>query len=257
MDDLVLNEQQKNFFHTFGYLLFPGMLNDCIDEIIEEFESLFKDTEHDGSKRTCILPFADQRERLCALLDDPRLHGIFVSLLGADFDYTGSDGNYYVGDSAWHSDLWQTEPMLIKMAFYLDPLKRETGAIRLIPGSHCMGDRYAESLHTMDASMWGLEVRDVPAVAVETKPGDVVLFDARLKHASFGGNKRRRMFTLNCTQRYPEHKLDDLRKHIKVAVSFVRNGRMYGDTMIRTATPRRMRHLEQVLACGGAEPANA
>ena len=31
----------------------------------------------------------------CALLDDPRILGIATTLLGDDFNYTGSDGNYY------------------------------------------------------------------------------------------------------------------------------------------------------------------
>ena len=258
MPDLVLTEQQKTFFHTFGYLAFPGLLADVIDEITDEFEALCHSdaggAAHDGSKRTIILPFIDERERLSALLDDPRVHGIFVGLLGDDFDYTGSDGNYYVGDTSWHSDIWQAEPLLIKMALYLDPLTRETGALRVIPGSHRMGDRYAEALNgSAIGPAWGMEGRDVPCAALETQPGDAVIFDGRTKHASFGGSTRRRMFTINCTQRYPAHRLDDLRRHIKLASSFGREGRLYGDAMLRTATPQRMRHLEQVLACGEAE----
>ena len=258
MSQNVLSEQQKGVFSTFGYLAFPGMLRDRVGQIIAEFEAVFRQNggvRHDGSKRTIIIPFMDQRERLCELLDEPRIHGIFVELLGEDFDYTGSDGNYYVGDTAWHSDIWQTEPMLIKMAFYLDPLTRETGALRVIPGSHKIGDRYAEAFQKNAVGpAWGIEGRDVPAVAFETQPGDVVIFDARLQHASFGGSTERRMFTINCTQRYPDDKLDDLRRHIKLATSFAGDGRMYSDTMVRTATPGRMRHLEQVIACGGMSP---
>lgn len=41
---------------------------------------------------------------LCGLLDDARVDGIFASLLGDDYVYLGSDGNFYVGDTRWHSD---------------------------------------------------------------------------------------------------------------------------------------------------------
>ena len=35
-----------------------------------------------------------------------------------------------------------------KMALYLDPLTRETGALRVIPGSHRWGDDYADALES-------------------------------------------------------------------------------------------------------------
>jgi ectoine hydroxylase-related dioxygenase (phytanoyl-CoA dioxygenase family) len=37
----------------------------------------------------------------------------------------------------------------------------------------------------------------VPAVALESQPGDVVAFNHNLMHAAFGGSQRRRMFTMN------------------------------------------------------------
>ena len=39
-----------------------------------------------------------------SLIDDPRIHALATTLLGDDFNYMGSDGNYYVGDTGWHSD---------------------------------------------------------------------------------------------------------------------------------------------------------
>ena len=46
MTDTRLTEQQINFFNTFGFLHFPGLLADCVDRIIEEFEKVW--TEHGG-----------------------------------------------------------------------------------------------------------------------------------------------------------------------------------------------------------------
>ena len=42
MSDQKLTKEQVSFFNTFGFLAFPGLLADRIDEIIREFEDIFK-----------------------------------------------------------------------------------------------------------------------------------------------------------------------------------------------------------------------
>jgi len=258
MPDLKLTDQQKTFFNTFGYLVLPGLLKDRIDQVISDFEEVFKKhggghdgKPHDGKSRSCIVPFPDKHERLASLLDDPRIHGLAVSLLGEDFNYMASDGNYYAGDTNWHSDGWHTHPMHIKIAFYLDPLTRDTGCLRVIPGSHIVGDKYAEGVNKVvrwdGTQSVGVEGRDVPCVAVETKPGDIAVFNHNTKHAAFGGNGWRRMFTINLCERYPENRTHELRDYMKGWSRFWME-RGYEDLMIRTASPQRKRHLEQVLA---------
>ena len=152
---LSITEQQVGFFRTFGYLSFPGLMADRIEEIVREFEAVWaahgsghNGKPHDGKARSCIVPFIDQSEVLCTLLDDPRILGIASSILGDDFNYTGSDGNFYVGETGWYSDGARKpeDPIHIKIAFYLDPLTRDSGALRVIPGSHHFGDEYADSL---------------------------------------------------------------------------------------------------------------
>src|ERR1043166_9048492 len=172
--DQRLTPEQIRFFDTFGFLSFPGMLGDCVAEITDEFESLWAargaghgGKPHDGSARSCIVPFIDQSERLSSLLDDPGIHGIAVRLLGDDFNYMGSDGNYYVGDTNWHSDGWHRDILNIKIAFYLDPVTRTSGALRVVPGSQRIGDSYAEALkQQLQKSQENLGVagRDVPAI---------------------------------------------------------------------------------------------
>lgn len=255
-----LTEQQIRHFETFGYLAFPGLMADRIDAITRDFEALWESRggghhgqPHDGKQRSCIAPFIDQSEALSALVDDPRILGIASDLLGDDFNYMGSDGNYYAGDTDWHSDGWHSTLRHVKIAFYLDPLTRDTGCLRVIPGSHRIGDRFADSLQQQvgrSRELWGLEGPEVPAVALETQPGDLVCFNHNTKHASFGGGARRRMFTINLCQRYPEERLQELRDYLAGAARFwVERG--YGEAMIRTAGPERMRHLEQVLANDG------
>jgi hypothetical protein len=255
--DYRLSEQQINFFKTFGYLGFPGLLSDRIDAIINGFEAVWaahggghNGKPHEGRARSCLVQFIDHSAYLSSLLDDPRIHGIAASLLGDDFNYMGSDGNYYVGDTGWHSDGWHKNILHIKIAFYLDPLTRDTGALRVIPGSHRMEDGYAQALQEQvrqSVEKWGVHGKDIPAVALETNPGDIVCFNHNTKHAAFGGGARRRMFTMNLCQRYPEERLEDLRNYIGGAARFWIE-RKYGEQMVRTAGPERMRHLEQVMA---------
>ena len=97
---------------------------------------------------------------------------------------------------------------------------------------------------------WAFGGADVPAMALETRPGDVVCFNHNTKHAAFGGSKRRRMFTINLCQRYPQDRLQDLRDYISGSARFWVE-RKYGDTMVATAGPERMVHLEQPMANDG------
>jgi hypothetical protein len=101
-----LTPQQKQFFETFGYLVLPGLLADEIAWVSDEFAAVGRDrgVVHDGTKRSCIVPFIDQRERLCTLLDHPGITALVAGLLGDDFNYLGGDGNFYTGDTGWHSD---------------------------------------------------------------------------------------------------------------------------------------------------------
>lgn len=257
-----LSEEQIRFFQTFGYLGFPGLMADRIGEIIDAFEAVWSERggghggqPHDGTARSCIVPFIDQSEVLSSLLDDPRILALAKTLLGDDFNYMGSDGNYYVGDTGWHSDGWHPKgkPQHLKIAFYLDPVARDSGALRVIPGSHHDGDHYAKTLqdqirHSPD--QWGIDGAQVPAVALETQPGDLVCFNHNTKHAAFGGSAHRRMFTINLCQRYPQEGLKDLQDYVAGAARFWID-RVYGEKMVETAGPERQRHLEQVMANDG------
>lgn len=244
-----LTEQQKQFFDTFGYLVFPGLLKDKIETITAEFRAVFDDKgiAHDATKRTCMVPFIDQREKLCALLDDPAIHAIASGLLGDDFNYMGSDGNYYTGDTAWHSDGYHTVGKYMKIAFYLDPVSRESGALRVIPGSHRLEHREWQALNARRAEeLWGVGQNQVPSVALESEPGDVVAFNHNLMHSAFGGSNQRRMFTINLSKHAESsEEVEDLKNYIASNARFWID-QMYSDLMVKTANPERIRHLQQV-----------
>ena len=63
MSETRLTQQQLNFFNTFGYLYFPGLMADCIDRIIEEFEAVWAThggghhgKEHEGRRARALCP---------------------------------------------------------------------------------------------------------------------------------------------------------------------------------------------------------
>jgi len=255
-----LTETQIRFFDTFGFLALPGALSDRIDQVIADFEALWESRggghagrPHDGTARSCIAPFIDQSAALSALVDDPRVRGIATSLLGDNYNYMGSDGNYYVGDTPWHSDGWHRRVRHVKIAFYLDTLDASNGCLRVIPGSHRIGDRWAEDLQAQIrdcAGQWGVDGASVPALALPVSPGDLLIFNHNTKHAAFGGGQRRRMFTINLCERYPDDLLPELREYLSGAARFWVE-RAYGPAMIKTAGPERLPHLEQCLANDG------
>jgi hypothetical protein len=55
---------------------------------------------------------------------------------------------------------------------------------------------------------------------------------------------------MNLCQRYPEARLEELRQYMAGGARFWVE-RAYGEAMIRTAGPKRRRHLEQPLANDG------
>lgn len=253
-----LTEHQLARMDLFGFLVFPGLLVDRIERITEEFEAVFarKGVVHDGLRRSAIVPFIDESEYLSGLLDDPRIDGILSSLLGADYCYSGSDGNYYTGDTGWHSDTdfsstgRGTPPRpYVKLAMYLDEVDRDTGALRVVPGSHRFGEGFAMDLDRVlknPMEHLGLTGDQVPAVTLRSTPGDVVVFNQNTKHSSWGGSSRRRMFTINATPRFGPDELDLLRSEVRNSARFWMP-HVYGEAMLASASATRMVHLEQAL----------
>jgi hypothetical protein len=220
----MLTTQQIAHFETFGFLvlrrLFDERETDGIRRLLDEqLEADREGRPYDESRKQTMFGFLESRPELTGLLEDDRLYGPLGQLLGEGFLFSGSQGNFYSGDTQWHADsdaeLFADGFRRIKLALYLDPLTAATGALRIIPGSHraplyheldaCRkrGARQAEWSH----AQFGIGPTDMPGVALETVPGDLVLFDTHAWHASFGGSPARRMIAINFAQQPngPEH----------------------------------------------------
>ncbi len=255
-----MTKAQIRFFHTFGYLSCPAMFDAGeMATIIDEFEQsiqLLGGGGHDGSKRTMFGGPIEHRPALCALLDDSRIVELVGSVLGDDFNYASGDGNYYAGDTGWHPDGNWGQLFACKVAFYLDPLTADKGALRVIPGSQ-RPDHFLRA-DTMDPNkamdLFGVEPRDFPGrVVLASQPGDVVIFNHDLYHSAFGGSNRRRMFTMNLTRHCASP--DDvalLRQYVSVhspgGYKVDTGAGMFFAPLLDTASPTRMRHLQQCAA---------
>ena len=287
----MLTDAQVAFFRTFGFLMLPQAFSpDEMAVIDAEFEDVMAadraGRSFRGDKRHWVLGCAELRPMMRSLIEDDRVYEPMDQLLGPELMWWGSGGNYYVGDTGWHPDtaLSAGSPRSIKVALYLDPVTRETGCLRLIPGSHrpplhddltvlrmqrtmqavAEGRAGADALERLreegvDVARpgFGVPPEDVPAYAAESRPGDVVMFDQSTYHASFGGKSGRRMLTLNYTA-VPKtaEALAFLRQSYASNVTNIRrlgySGRenSHDDDVLRSDRPRLQRIVAPLLELG-------
>ena len=289
----MLTDQQVLHFRTFGFIALPGLFSpDEMAEIEREFEDVLAEERQGqpflGEKRQAVMAFAELRPKLMSLIDDDRIYGPIEQLLGPDCIWWGSDGNLYVGDTAWHPDAH--EPELghgrIKVAFYLDPVTRDSGCIRFIPGSHRLPfhdqlrplrmwrtlQTIAEGRQTEDAlkpylekgldpnkPVFGVEQPDLPGYAVESNPGDVVFFDQHLYHGSWGGRTGKRMFTLNYfsnpTTQAQEDAIQEMHRTTmgaQQAIQYRQRDQAHEDAFLKSDRPRIRRMADRLRELGVA-----
>lgn len=198
-----LSEQQVSYFRTFGFLIFRQVLTPAeVEQFSGEFDrglAARLGRPHDGEKRVWATLMDDDTPFIASLVDDPRFADVAEQLLDKPTLGIGTDGNYYTGDTLWHTDFGVPAVQALRFTFYLDPLTAGTGALRVVPGSH------REPLHSAlgkdppkdPAALFGVPPDAVPAYACESNPGDALVFDSMCWHAAFGGSRHRRMALIN------------------------------------------------------------
>jgi hypothetical protein len=193
----MLTDQQYSHFKTFGFVVLRKVFTKdelaLIDkELTHAMAAAYAHDPFDGSKRHWAPMFGESTPFFANLLEDPRLCDVAQQLYGDDAIGMLTDANRYVGDTNWHPDTVSIHQYGMKFAFYLDPVGPDSGALRVIPGSHLL------PLHeALDSKIGAREsvIEDIPSVVCSSAPGDVVAFDLRLWHASVGGADDRRMCT--------------------------------------------------------------
>ena len=264
----MLTDQQRAHFDVFGFLVIRKMFSpEETNLIIREFESVMLEERggkpFDGQQRQEVMNWYLRRPAAHFIPDDPRIIEPIKQLLGPVYIVDrNNDSNFYVGDTPWHPDegwsalipdgkddlyrqagnMARHYVLAIKVAFYLDPVDKNTGCLRVIPGSNhnpfhdqlwslsrfnvpasevprvrpLILDKWAkDGGDPKKADQWftdekmnlfGTAPQDIPGFAIESQPGDAVFFNHMLWHSSFGGRAGRRMFTLNFGAPLPEKK---------------------------------------------------
>lgn len=264
-----LSPEQRLFYDTFGFLVFRQYFSpDETAEITREFDEVLvgalNGKPFTGEKRHMVLGCIEQRPGLAQLVEDDRIHDVIEDLLGPDFVWITSDGNFYVGNTQWHPDAGGLVPgyHLIKIAFYLDPVRKDTGCLRVIPGSH--RDPLASELKQIGRrqengplAVFGVAPEELPAFPLESDPGDMVMFNQALWHASFGGRTGRRMFTLNFTE--PATTDEQVALHRRLYDGHLRHQQdnpyraidhVYEPGFLAGGGPRRQRMVRQLIEWG-------
>ncbi|WP_235898524.1 phytanoyl-CoA dioxygenase family protein [Parahaliea maris] len=213
----MLSEQQRAFFEIFGYLRLPGLMADVIGEIDAAFTATFAEypgeivewvhETHENRMRRFISGVTGKNDFLDALTREPRIAGLASALLGEDYVFRGSDCSIYDCGTLFHKDAYGANLAYtnIKMALYLEPIDEHSGAIRVIPGSHHRGDKFVRQLNPHVESGFrdlGLSTGQVPSTVLPSEPGDLLLWNYRLIHATQYGGNQRRMLALEFSENY-------------------------------------------------------
>ena len=204
----MLTPGQIAHFETFGFLVLRQLFTPeeaaiMKREAIEIFDEVRGGKPFTGEKWEQVQPFFERRTFMSKLADDDRIYNIGVDLLGPDFFLDGTEGSLHVGETSWHGGPPPENAVRhVKIAFYLDPLTRETGCLRVIPGSHHPQTPYPFDMlkgrsDGPDFRPFGMLPSEIPCVALECEPGDVVAFKENTLHASFGGASGRHQHAIN------------------------------------------------------------
>lgn len=209
----MLTTQQRAHFETFGFLLLRQLLRaDEITAIRQEAETLWRAERQrrgvDSQAYVALPSFIERSPALLRLPTDDRIYGAIEDLLGPGFLWSGSEGNTGVAMQnqfhAWHSDrCGEAEPdyRRVKMMIYLTSVTKETGCLRVIPGSHKLPlykelDALNQQQVDTCQQVFGLAGQDLPAFPLETTPGDVVIFNHYLYHGVYKGDGARRYIAM-------------------------------------------------------------
>ena len=204
----MLSTEQIAHFETFGFLVLRQLFTaNEMSVLAQEGREIFAnergDTPADEAETQDIVQFFERKPYLSGLVDDDRVYEIGVDLLGPDFILHATSGARRIGDTSWHADSpVDSARRTANISFYTDELTRNNGCLRVVPGSHVAGepDLLAPLRNTNkdpEFRPFGVRPSAVPCYYYESVPGDVIVFSAKLLHASFDSKAARHMHLIS------------------------------------------------------------
>src|SRR6266496_4474347 len=200
----MLTTGQVDHFRTFGFTVLRGHLADRVSALRAEADAAIRDAYAATYDERVIdgisghyLPMASRLTPVSASLvcDDPRLIDAAEQLLGGPVIPECPEGVLYFSEAGWHTDDG-IGVRGVKFAAYFDELTADSGALRLVPGSHHPEQNARLAAYSKRQMPIGSDAdaaayqASIPGSVAATAPGDVIAFDLRTWHASFGGRDR-------------------------------------------------------------------
>ena len=192
----MLTEIEVSHFHAFGYVVLKNCLTPeevqrlqrAFDRVIENDPRV--DTSSDDGTRS-LWPFAEADDAFGELIEHPRIMEAMRDIDDTEFLYGGGENlAARVDDVVWHCDFLPPHDTFrpVKTNVYLDEMRADDEALYVIPGTH-FPDLAATIFRLCGhygketgGPRLRLDPRHVPAVPVETTPGDVVLWENHMWH---------------------------------------------------------------------------
>ena len=222
----MISAEQKAHWDTFGFLMLPQLFSPQeVDELREASLEVVNKEGGAGALQSdegwSIGGFMERHPVLTSYLDDDRIYEIPETLLGPDFVLEMTDGHVRGGDTHWHGRIPREEPPVwrpnLRVCVYFDRLTKENGSLRVIPGSHRRP--FADHLSVMwseedgpAGAPFGVPAPEVPCIALESEPGDIVLFTESVYHASFGGRARLQLTSQYISNPTTEEEIAEIRE---------------------------------------------
>ena len=254
----MLTPGQIAHFETFGFLVLRQLFSHeeiaiMKRESVEIFDQERGGTPYTGGESQVVQPFLERRPFLSQLVDDDRIYNIGVDLCGPDFVLATNAGALHVGDTPWHRDASLENPIKnAQINIYTQPLTRDTGCLRVIPGSHHLASPdplglLSDRNEDPDFRPFGVRPSEIPCYAIESQPGDVVVFTESLPHASFGGEAGRHHYGMNF---FANPKTDEQVAWIKGLHESWKYGLRPSESYINSDRPRIRRMVSQLVEWG-------
>jgi hypothetical protein len=195
-----LTAEQISYFRAFGFIVLRGLITD-VDLLRREAEAtirdatgaLFRTNIKGGGIEGHYIPATNEKTP-CSLDLAISVATIVESLLSRQAFLVHAQHILYFGEAAFHNDtIWQDQKSVHAVA-YLDELTADNGALRVLPGTH-RGDqsdlgKYAAVPDGTPDEVFERLSGNVPCYVIDSSPGDLIIFDERLYHASLGGRDR-------------------------------------------------------------------
>jgi hypothetical protein len=235
-----LTPQQRDHFRTFGFLVLRALLPrteiaDLRAEVVDSLRANY--TMPDGTLEVAtgtdgyFLPMMGEKTPVSrALVADPRLVGVAQAMLDGPVAPKPAKGILYRDASFWHQDTGDPNLPALKLVTYLDPLTGPSGALQVLPSSHRIA--VSEELTSYRARWpWDTtptaeaeEEQRWPGLTLHSEPGDVIIFDVRLWHASLFGRDRLQWSVSYVRHPNTEAERDSARSYI---LSYLSDGHVY------------------------------